>query len=153
LARRVVRWRAGCDNSKAGAAGNGGSSGKRPPGGGGVRRFGRRGTRTSATARAQRVLPGRRWSLTSAPTTGEKTEARRRSTASPFKTVTMRWSGSGGPGLGWPAATHSRRAGGQATCLSTGQARGRGGIGAPAGGTPAQCRPAVKTGSSLFKRI
>jgi hypothetical protein len=30
-------------------------------------------------------------------------------------------------------------------------ARGRGGIGAPTGGTPAQCRSVVKTGSSLFK--
>jgi hypothetical protein len=53
-----------------------GSTGKRPPGGGGgVRRSRRHDTRTSAKAKAQRVLPSRRWSLASAPATGEKKEA------------------------------------------------------------------------------
>jgi hypothetical protein len=82
----------------------------------------------------------------------------------PFKAVTVKGSSSGGPGLGsrnaaegmgrgprpdrWAAGSDPLPAGGWRA-----SAWGRAGIGAPMGGTPAQCRPVVKTGSSLFKRI
>jgi hypothetical protein len=107
-----VRWRAGCDNSKA-------RGGERWL----VREMTTRRRRRAAfwEARHQNLGKGtegaawRHWSLASAPMTGEKTEARRRSTAAPFKTVTMRGSSSGGPGLGWPAATHSQWAGARAS--------------------------------------
>jgi uncharacterized protein YbjT (DUF2867 family) len=134
-----------------------GSMGKQPPsGGGGVQHSGRRDTRTSTTAKARRVLPGRRWSLASAPATGEKKEAWRRSIAAPFKAVTVRGSSGGGPGLGsrhaaegmgrgpgstggrrWPAVTRYRRARGRAACLTTGQGRDFGTDGWDPGTVPA----------------
>jgi hypothetical protein len=138
-----------------------GSTEKRPPGG--IRRSKRRDTRTSATAKKRRVLPGRRWSVASAPATGEKKEARQRSTTTPFKAVMARGISGGGPGLGSlhtaegmgrgpdltggrPAATRCRWARERAAFLSMGQGRDWG----TDGWDLTQCRPVVQTGSSLF---
>jgi hypothetical protein len=92
-------------------------------------------------------------------------EARLRSTTTPFKAVTVRGRSGGGPVLGschaaegmgrGPSLTGGRRwlaAGGRAGGWRA-SAQGRGGIGAPKGGTLAQCRLVLKTGSSLFKQI